>query len=612
MAYDKAILQKAADETGLSPTLLERLISAESSGDPAARSSKGAEGLTQLSAAAAQDEGVADRLNPEQNVLGGAKYLKAMIDRFGSLPLGLAAYNMGPGALEKVGRVIPASVKGYVEKVAGAMPEASAATPGSDVSGMDKQIQADASAYRGAVSDFGGAQKDYDAALKPVMEQLAKREKSVESDLTDIRSIWNSRPQAPAEKKVPTYVPPPIKDPTQALLQIMPLMLLAGSKMGRNKGLALMKSTAAVLNGVHDQNNENRQQAREDARTHLDEFIEQAKLEHDRYMDILNDRQMSTQERISEIHMLGVENEIDQLRLAGPEQKLKMAHDYAAMLGTAVSQTLTIRRDMSQDEIARLNAKANQMRADADVAKIPPATRAYNDALARAKADGKTDDEAQTIANVALKEAEYAAHPTAMQAQGRAEEKLMEADPKVKTYRTTSQFFGEVDSIKPADMETANGQIRILDAFTKMATGGQAIRQFMATSATKYLGLMNEAEAALHRLTTTKGAVMSKSAAQQYLDGAKALRAELEKNYDNALANHARIMDQRGVDPAQAIDRKDLERIMEGGLYAPSKAPAAATPPAKAYAVGDIIDHGGKKYRVTGGDPSDPDIEPVQ
>lgn len=81
--------------------LLDALVVAESSYRVDAKSPAGAVGLAQLMPMTALDLGVEDRLNPLQNIEGGARYLRLMLDRFASVPLALAAYNAGPNAVDK-------------------------------------------------------------------------------------------------------------------------------------------------------------------------------------------------------------------------------------------------------------------------------------------------------------------------------------------------------------------------------------------------------------------------------------------------------------------------------------------------------------------------------
>lgn len=113
------LVNEAADRHGLDPNLLHAVIGAESGGNPAAVSPKGALGLMQLVPATAARFGVGDVFDPAQNVEAGAHYLRELLDRFnGSLPKALAAYNAGEGAVERSGGVpnYP-ETRSYVRKV---------------------------------------------------------------------------------------------------------------------------------------------------------------------------------------------------------------------------------------------------------------------------------------------------------------------------------------------------------------------------------------------------------------------------------------------------------------------------------------------------------------
>lgn len=112
-------IQSAALSNGLDPDLIHAVIFIESGFNPHAVSPKGACGLMQLMPSTARELGVQDRLNPHQNVTGGSRYLKAMLERFnGDLPLALAAYNAGPGAIEKHRGIPPyKETQAYVRNV---------------------------------------------------------------------------------------------------------------------------------------------------------------------------------------------------------------------------------------------------------------------------------------------------------------------------------------------------------------------------------------------------------------------------------------------------------------------------------------------------------------
>ena len=116
----KPIIHRAAQKYDLDPELLESIIKAESGGNPGAVSPAGAKGLMQLMDTTAEEVGVKDVFNPEENILGGAKYLRRMMDRFGDVKTALAAYNAGPGTVEKYGGVPPyKETRDYINKILG-------------------------------------------------------------------------------------------------------------------------------------------------------------------------------------------------------------------------------------------------------------------------------------------------------------------------------------------------------------------------------------------------------------------------------------------------------------------------------------------------------------
>jgi len=110
---------KIAGEEGVDPDLVTAIMRAESGGKQLARSSKGASGLMQLMPPTAKEMGVTDLNDPLQNIRGGTKYIKKMLDRHdGDVQLALAAYNAGPGNVRKYGGIPPfKETQNYVKKV---------------------------------------------------------------------------------------------------------------------------------------------------------------------------------------------------------------------------------------------------------------------------------------------------------------------------------------------------------------------------------------------------------------------------------------------------------------------------------------------------------------
>ena len=112
-----ALLEQAARFHRLDPTLLKAVAWQESRGQMRAISPKGARGVMQLMPSTANELGVDPRVMSD-NIRGGALYLRRQLDRFGSVPLALAAYNAGPGAVLRFGGIPPyRETQSYVARI---------------------------------------------------------------------------------------------------------------------------------------------------------------------------------------------------------------------------------------------------------------------------------------------------------------------------------------------------------------------------------------------------------------------------------------------------------------------------------------------------------------
>lgn len=116
--YDSAIT-KASKKFSIEPSLIKAVIKAESDFDQTVVSHKGAQGLMQLMPETATEMEVADPFNPEENILGGTRYLSLMLGRFkNDLKMALAAYNAGPERVEEYRGIPPfPETQNFVERV---------------------------------------------------------------------------------------------------------------------------------------------------------------------------------------------------------------------------------------------------------------------------------------------------------------------------------------------------------------------------------------------------------------------------------------------------------------------------------------------------------------
>jgi soluble lytic murein transglycosylase-like protein len=127
-AYDHLIME-AAGKYGLDAHMIRAVMQAESAFNAMAVSPVGALGLMQLMPAVAAELGVTDPMDPRQNIMGGALYLRRLLDAHrGDVKLALASYNAGPGNVAKY-RAIPPfkETRNYVKKVTALLAEAKAA-----------------------------------------------------------------------------------------------------------------------------------------------------------------------------------------------------------------------------------------------------------------------------------------------------------------------------------------------------------------------------------------------------------------------------------------------------------------------------------------------------
>lgn len=116
----KEIARQKARDFGVNENIFLKLVQSESDWNPRAQSKAGAQGLVQLMPDTAKGLGVSNPYDPVQSLTGGARYLAQQLKRFGSYDKALAAYNAGPGNVERYGGIPPfKETQNYVKKILG-------------------------------------------------------------------------------------------------------------------------------------------------------------------------------------------------------------------------------------------------------------------------------------------------------------------------------------------------------------------------------------------------------------------------------------------------------------------------------------------------------------
>ena len=169
------IFQKAADTYGVDKSLLKAMAKAESEFDPNATSKSGAMGIMQLMPATAKSLGVTDAYDPEQNIMGGAKYIASLLDKYnGNVSYALAAYNAGSGNVDKYGGIPPfEETQNYVTKILGYLQNGGVEIPENRANVITDETQTDTSVTDALRELF--TREDYEAFLQLFLERLTLR-----------------------------------------------------------------------------------------------------------------------------------------------------------------------------------------------------------------------------------------------------------------------------------------------------------------------------------------------------------------------------------------------------------------------------------------------------
>ena len=586
---DEAYATELEQKYDLPPGSYVDLIKAGERSGATATSPKGAYGTAQLMPETAREMGV-DPHDHRQNMEGGAKYLAINYHKYKDLDKAYAAYNAGPGAVDKYGGVPPFSeTKAYLDRIH----KRSGATGGGGGEDAERsKVLAEIDA------DTKGADKA-DATLKAFVQKHMDQQAKLEAEIEAIK--YPTTPTLPETPKPPEAIQ---TKPLDVMRQFIPVIAALGGLRTRNPATAVLNAMAAAVEARQKNDKEAFAEKNTEFKNKLDEMHDIWTMQREKFLDAFNNTKASVEDRLAALRVealqMGDAKMLDDI----DHGKLDEAYKKLTLLDTAQYHVGMVRANMQKAQLtSQLNAAKleQQKQYESALGDLQKSDR-YQKAEPYQRALMVTDLTRSLMPNNAYK---------VMQAASTVRKELGNS-PVGKSYGNAITqmpvIMEAADKAKDAHFWDKNPmgameQAAFLDAYTKLITGGQAIRGFTLKLNTDHASLWDKADVLLQ--SANKGGPLSKRQITEMADVAKRYANNLDEIYKEA--------EGKAQDAMAPISAPELGvPFGSGAMDTEMAAGAGGGSKPGGHSVGDIVTGAdGKQYRVIGGDPSDPDVEPV-
>jgi hypothetical protein len=525
--------------------------------------------------------GVTDPTDPNQSREGGARYLLQLLKQYnGSVPMALAAYNEGPGNLQRKG-VFPSTQK-YVSSIMGPSDAL-----GQMLQAPDPNTDPDFLAAR-------AAQQKSQRVSGQTAQSLQQNQGAIQGVADTLRAINERKYPDVHPLELPKEPQTEAKDPIRALGQFLPLMAILGGSLSRRHSLAALEAATGAMEAQKTGDEKDLQRNHDrwlDEMKRLDE-MHQAEKEHFDEAIKVNET-----DRAAAMAQLSVVAALDN-NLLMKDKLAKGDVDGAIQLYQMKSNAWGQARQVWQMSMEQKRAAETERYHNAEIAEkeaaLPPEKKAYAHYLEQHPGD-------EEGAQIEAGRAAMRLHPEKAASITDRLRKQLDTEPVGKAWETTRQFIGSVDAAAN-DPDIANNpikQIALIDAFQRIATN-QAIRGFTLKAAQDALPLSNQAETLKKKIMGPNGAAIGAKAIKEYIDAARGIAGEMESNYRAAedKARGAAVME-GGIPEAVGL----FGAGDGGGPPNPSKGPQKGAlpgdlPSPKGYPDGTKIRDGDKVIAV--------------